>query len=93
MNVHNCPLPVLCGYCLCCSIRNDDGVHASLSDGVFVLSLPLGFVVVLEAAVQLAEDLSQTRGQGGLQELDVALRAHVQDAVDALGQVTLDLWH
>lgn len=49
-------------------------------------------MVVLVTPVELIENLSQPVWQGGVQELDVALRAQVEDVVDAFGQVSFDFW-
>lgn len=51
---------------------------------VLVLSLPLGFVVVGVAAVQLVEHLSDSHLQSGRQKLGVLLHTQVQNPVDPL---------
>lgn len=62
------------------------------SNSVFVLPLPLSFVVVGVAAVQLIEHLSDSHLQPGRQKLDILLHTHVQDRIDALSQMQLHVW-
>lgn len=54
------------------------------SHSVLVLSLPLCFVVVGVAAVQLVKHLSDSHRQSGHQKLDIQLHAQVQDLIDPL---------
>ena len=62
------------------------------SDSVLVLSLPLCFVVVGVAAVQLVEHLSDSHLQAGRQELDILLHAQVKYPIDPLCEVQLNVW-
>lgn len=54
------------------------------SNSVLVLSLPLCFVVVGVAAVQLIENLSDSHLQSGCQKLDILLHTQVQYLIDPL---------
>lgn len=59
-------------------------VARRLSNSVFVLALPLGFVIVDVAGVQRVEDLSHSRLQSGCKKLDILLHAQVQNLINAL---------
>ncbi len=69
-----------------------DGACCGRSNSVLVLSLPLCFVVVGVAAVQLIEHLSDSHLQSGCQKLDILLHTEVQYPIDPLCQVQLNVW-
>ena len=63
-----------------------------MSGCVFLLSLPLGFMVMRITAIEIVEHLSDTHLEGGVQKLNVLLNTEVQDPVNSLCQVALDVW-
>lgn len=83
---------------LCCWLSpHPANVYSNLikcgsSNSVLVLSLPLCFVVVGVAAVQLIEHLPDSHLQPGRQKLDILLHTQVQYPIDPLCEMQLDVW-
>lgn len=73
------------------SLRLQDACHGS-SNSVFVLALPLGFVIVDVAGVQRVKHLPHSCLQAGCKELDILLHAQVQNLINALCEVHLNIW-
>lgn len=68
-----------------------DACHGS-SNSVFVLTLPLCFMIVGVAGVQRATHLSHSCLQSGCKKLDILLHAQVQDLINPLCKVNLNIW-